>query len=180
MYTPDLQRLVERERFVEALYSGALAVAREPTVDRRLLLGLACCGCVRPIAVAERLLRQPGYRPDTRPAELALPRDTRLVCEGLEQWVNVLCLDPAARLPTQVRAVADKVLADLVDYARQDFKGFLPPEGAPYTLRQAAWAAVLLLHRLVGMTGTPAGVDTFEAGIGAEVLRSRGLSALLS
>jgi hypothetical protein len=50
MLKMNIRYLVENERYVEALYFGALEIDRTPSAALHLDLGLACCGAIHPVS----------------------------------------------------------------------------------------------------------------------------------
>jgi len=146
----DISALVERRNFVEAMYYGGIQAMLNPSAQLHLCVGIACCAAIKPIAELERyaLAFQKGESYEPRGSCLGVRRSTRLVSEGMEHFVAAIGLDPAIQVPESLREVAAEVLRDLADYARQDFKAF-PASELPYTLREAAYAAVVLLRRLL-------------------------------
>jgi hypothetical protein len=145
----DLKWLSEQRRFVEVMYFGARL--EHPTALERLYLGLACCASIRPVAEVERMLAASveGRPLPAHTTGLIVGRGTRLVHEGVMHIVRVTREEPALAFPSSSREAVADVIADLMDYARQDFKAFPAPE-LGYSLKTVAYAAIVLLHRLAG------------------------------
>jgi len=154
--TPEsqyVQRLVEERRFTEALYFGALMLARQRSPELHLLLGLACHAAIRPLADLQRMLR--SYQPSDDPAAstLMIGANTLLVYEGFYHLIEALRQDRKIQIPESTRHVADEILLDLQWYMKQESHGFASNKRD--SLKMTAVAGAVLLHRLTGHAGAP-------------------------
>ncbi len=149
-----IEWLNRNKRYVEALYFGALQLARAPTAELHLELGLACCGAIRPVAMLNRMLYEPGTEHSAMidGGGLLVSNGTLLVYEGYFHFIESLRKDPQVRFASELEPVVGEVLEHLTWYVRQEFHGL--GGGLPYNLRSAALGAILLLHRL-GRSNTP-------------------------
>jgi hypothetical protein len=153
MSHPPIEKLVENQRFVEALYFGAIDLASSPTSELHLYLGIACCATIKPIAEIENYLAlESTDQYDQSVASingLSVTRDTLLVNEGLHHLLQAKQLNPQVVLPTSLKPITKLVIQDLQDYLRQEFHGFLASQ-LDYTLLRAALAAIVLICELQG------------------------------
>lgn len=153
MFRPQIEKLIENKRFVEALYFGVIELASNPTSELHLYLGIACCATIKPIAEIERYLALESTVQDDQPIVningLTVTRDTLLVNEGLHYLLRAKQLNPQVVLPSSLKPITTLVIQDLQDYLRQEFHGFFVSQ-LDYTLLKAALAAVVLICELQG------------------------------
>jgi hypothetical protein len=151
MFQISIEQLIKRERFIEAIYFGALDLAVHPSSELHLFLGVACCASIRSIAETERFLalEQSEVNNSASVFGLGVCRDTSLVKEGLHHLLRAKHLNPSIMLPDSLEQVTASILQDLRDYTRQEFRGF--SGGA--SLRTAAFTAIVMLCELQG--GSP-------------------------
>ncbi len=177
-----LQRLVESNRLVEALYFGALLRGAARTAEAHLLLGVACCGGVRPIAEMERADAEaiPGAPPQLPVGGLVVGRATLLVHEGFYHLIEALRREPGIVLAPPLREAARRALDDLKWYSKQEMHGFT--SGRKLSLREVAEGAIVLLHRVAGeeASTSPRLLETTRSMIEAELASAGGDAAFFA
>jgi hypothetical protein len=142
--TEYVRRQVEGRFYAEALYFGALELARSSSPELHLYLGLACAGASGGVADVQRLLHGDpnGPKGDGRPV---VGNATRLVYEAFYHLLE------AARqgvgLPATLGPLAAEILDDLQWYLLEDLKGVMT--GRKHTARDVGCGAAVLLHRLL-------------------------------
>lgn len=148
----SVRYLVNSSRFVEALYFGALLLSRQPSAELHLLLGLACCGAVKPIAASVRMLQEPDadYDPALAGGGLIVGANTSMVREGFFHMIEALRAEPEIKFAVGTQPAVSDVLKQMSWYMRQEFHGF--DDARKPDLRSSAAAAALLLYRLGGST----------------------------
>ena len=154
MLNYSIRRLVEEQRFIEALYFGVIDLLSDPTSELHLYLGIACCATIEPIAELERFL---ALEPNTTPNHqfpdningLIVTGDTLLVNEGLHHLLQAKELNPQIVIPTSLKKITKLVIQNLQDYLRQEFKDFVVSE-LDYSLLEAALASIVLICELQG------------------------------
>ena len=158
MIEADVAALLKKGWFAEAAYFAVVRVMKSPNADAHMIAGVSCCGCGRPLAIAQRLLEgEPVLDEDLRRGYLATSPIPRLPYEGLFHLLQAIRLEPSIRAPLELRNVFDSVADDLAFVSRRDLER--PPNAqARYTFREATLAAALLLRRLTGTQLGLAGV----------------------
>lgn len=160
-----VRRQVEARFYGEALYFGALELARAPTAELHFCLGLATCGAIGASADVQRILR--GEPPVHAGAPPMAGNRSLLVYEGffhlIESARRGLCV-PDALIP-----VGLAVLADLESFLREDFKGFVVT-GRKYSLREATCGAAAVLRRLLREAPPPSDEIRTKVSQGEEVV----------
>jgi hypothetical protein len=111
-----------RERcFAEAAYFAALRASESGVADDFVLAGLACCGCVGPSAIAQRLLEGAEVAEESLGGGgLRVSPATPLVHAGFAHLINALRRDPAARVPTELIPTAEAIADDLAFASRRE------------------------------------------------------------
>jgi hypothetical protein len=155
MIDPDILSLLENDRFVEVLYYGALKESQNFSAGNQLMLGLACCAAIRPLA---NFLRQRNGQ-DAPSNGYAISRKTFIVGYGFLHLEKSLLLHPDLLIPETLTKFSQKVRQDLIIYASEDFQ-FNNDFNGEFTLVEAAWGAVSIIDRL-GVPETEAGYRGF-------------------
>lgn len=144
----NIEFLVRSKRFLEALYFGALQIDSTSSSQLHLLLGVACCGTIKPIGLIERTLREPrtSNAPRLPSGGLIVGRATTIVYEGFEHLVEARRKDPSIVFAADLVPIVSEVVDDLVSYQLQEFHGYT--SDTPVSLPDAALAATVLLVQL--------------------------------
>lgn len=144
----SLAHLLSRRCFVEAAYFGTVSTLKSPTALAHMFAGVGCCGCVEPLAMAQRLLEDAPVR-DEVGVGLCISPVTELPYEGFFHLIQAVRLDPTIKAPENLRSVFDAVADDLAYVSRREFHR-PPDKRRHYTLRAASLSAALLLRQLTG------------------------------
>ncbi|HLP87529.1 MAG TPA: hypothetical protein VK184_02845 [Nostocaceae cyanobacterium] len=156
-FHPDIQELVENQRFIEALYFGVMEQQSNPSSELHLNLGISCCATIKPIADIERYLKDRTSYEETSSfvnpvvdvEGLGVVRSTMLVNEGLHHFLQAKRLNPQIQVPDSLKPITITIIQDLQDYLRQEFQGY-STSLLEYKLRIAGLAATVLLCELQG------------------------------
>ena len=147
---PYVASLLAKGYFAEAAYFGGVEALRNPSASAHLLAGLGCCGCVAPLATAQRLLDgDPVPEGELGIGQLRVSPGTELPYEGLFHLIEAVRADRAAEVPGPLREVADAVADDLAYASRREVRR-PPDEPRRYSHSMACLAAAVLLRRLTG------------------------------
>jgi hypothetical protein len=140
--------LLSRRCFAEAAYFGVVAALKAPTAEAHMLAGAGCCGCVEPLANAQRLLEGIPVAEEKLGVDgLLVSPASALPYEGFFHLIESLRLDPRITAPEELRAVFDDVADDLAFFSRRELHQ--PPEQrGRYTARAASLGAAVLLRRM--------------------------------
>lgn len=155
-FHPSIQKLVENQRFIEALYFGVMEQKANPSSELHLNLGISCCATIKPIADIERYLKDRKSYEETSSfvnpvvdvEGLGVVRSSRLVNEGLHHFLQAIKLNPKIQVPDSLKPITKTIIQDLEDYMRQEFQGY--PTSLEYGLKGAGLAAIVLLCELQG------------------------------
>lgn len=143
--------LLEKDRFVEVLYYASIQETQNGSVDNELMLGLACCAAIRPLA--NMLRRQDGE--DAPPGGYAISRKTKIVGNGYLHLEQSLLNAPELVVPETLTDFCQRVRRDLIVYGSQEFR-FTNEFNGQFTLAEATWGAISVIDRM--------GVPALESG----------------
>jgi hypothetical protein len=162
--------LLSRRYFAEAAYFGVVDALRNPSANAHLLAGIGCCGCVAPLATAQRLMDgDPVPDSDLGAGGLRVSPLTELPYEGLFHLIEAVRADPATEVPGQLREVADAVADDLAYASRREVRR-PPDELRRFSHPMACLAAAVLLRRLTGTSRELPRADPARLAVAADIL----------
>jgi len=164
--------LLSRRYFAEAAYFGGVGALRNPSANAHLLAGIGCCGCVAPLATAQRLMDgDPVPEGDLAIGGLRVSPATELPYEGLFHLIEAVRADPATKIPGPLREVADAVADDLAYASRSEVRRS-PDELRRYSHPMACLAAAVLLRRLTGSSRELPRAGPARLAVAAEILET--------
>ena len=141
--------LLSKRCFADAIYFATLSAIQTPSARAHMLAGIACCGCVEPLATAQRLLEGAAKDRTFQVGPLLVSPMSRLPYEGFFHLIQALRLDPSITAPASLRPVADEVADDMAYVSRRELHFPRSSASATHTA-PPAWARAMLLRRLAG------------------------------
>ena len=141
--------LLSKRCFADAIYFATLSAIQTPSARAHMLAGIACCGCVEPLATAQRLLEGAAKDRTFQVGPLLVSPMSMLPYEGFFHLIQALRLDPSITAPASLRPVADEVADDMAYVSRRELH-FPPEQRKRYTHGAASLGAAMLLRRLAG------------------------------
>ena len=116
-----IMHLLARRCFAEAAYFGAVAALTSPTAELHMLAGIGCCGCIEPLAIAQRLMENVPVAEDKLGAGgLRISPSSSMPNAGFIHLIESLRLEPNITAPAELRDVIDGVADDLAFFSRRE------------------------------------------------------------
>lgn len=144
----SIAALLSQRCFMDVAYFGVVHAMKSPSAEAHMLAGVGCCGCVEPLAIAQRLVEGVAVRDEDLASSMPpVSPATELPYEGFFHLIEAIRRDPAIAAPPSLCEVFDAVADDLAYFSRRELHR--PPDRRKrYTLREASLCAAVLLRRL--------------------------------